>query len=272
MKELLSINKFIDIHRPIFFVLSIITYICLINAIFTININDWWKIFLVYYLIGCSEQIFHHRKFAHNSWKGPIWLDVIGLILSNQSLLGNSVTFASQHRLHHKFADTKLDPHSPLFFSKFRIMFLFPYYNSSIKYATDLINNKLHVFFSRLTLPILFSIWILIGLTMSFEWLFTIWLPGIALVILIKNYLNYRLHMGGKLNYKTFQINDNSFNNFIWGYLAFDGWHQNHHRNPNFWYLGNRWWEIDIPGVCIGILSILTFQFKNFKNIRLNLG
>jgi fatty-acid desaturase len=33
--------------------------------------------------------------------------------------------------------------------------------------------------------------------------------------------------------------------------------------------MGNRWWEIDIPGIIIGILSILTLNFDNFKKYRL---
>jgi stearoyl-CoA desaturase (delta-9 desaturase) len=112
--------------------------------------------------------------------------------------------------------------------------------------------------------------WILIiGIT-SVEWWLTIWMPGIALVVLIKNFLNTQLHGTTNLpgNYRNIDHNDESNNNWIWGYLAFDGWHQNHHADQSAWYMGNKWWEIDIPGIIIGILSILTLNFDNFKKYR----
>ena len=96
-------------------------------------------------------------------------------------------------------------------------------------------------------------------------------MPGVALVVLIKNYLNSKLHgtSSDLGNYRTSQLNDESNNNLFWGYLAFDGWHQNHHKTPHSWYMGNKWWEIDIPGIIIGILSIVTLNFDNFKKYRL---
>lgn len=267
MNQFKKIENFINFHKPIILVLSIFSYICLLYSLISLPWTEYWKIFCVYYLVGCSEQIFHHRKFAHKAWQGPKWLDVIGLWIANQSLLGNSIVFSAQHRLHHKFADTNLDPHSPLFVSWWRIQFMYPYHNSSLKYAYELLNDKIQIFFSRYGLFITISTWIAIASITSVSWLLTIWIPGISLVILIKNYLNSRLH-GSKHttgNYRIHNLNDESNNNLIWGYLAFDGWHQNHHKNSSSWYMGNRWWEIDIPGVVIFILSILTLNFQNLK-------
>lgn len=259
--------KQIERKRHIFFVISLTTYICLFYSIFKTDLTEWWKIFAVYFLIGCSEQIFNHRKFAHKSWDCPKWLDFLGLLLSNQSLIGNSIYFAAQHRPHHKFADTKFDPHSPLHISKFRIQFFFPYYNYSLKYASDLYNNKLIAFFSIYSLYILILSWIFLTYLFSLNWLLTIWFPGIALVILVKAYLNIIQHSEGFFNYKSYDLPDNSHNNIIWGYLAFDGWHQNHHKFPNSWYIGRKWWELDIPGLIILILSVFTLNFQNFKKL-----
>jgi fatty-acid desaturase len=92
-------------------------------------------------------------------------------------------------------------------------------------------------------------------------------MPGVALVVLIKNYLNSKLHGASKTlgNYRTQKLEDESNNNLFWGYFAFDGWHQNHHKMPNSWYLGRKWWEIDVPGIIIALLSVMSFSFQNFK-------
>lgn len=273
MTTIKKIEKFIDIHRPVILLLSFICYFCLIYSLIKLPLIDLWKIFAIYYFVGIFEQIFQHRRFAHKSWHAPKWLDIIGLLISNQSLLGNSIVFSAQHRLHHKFADTKLDPHSPIFKNKFSIQFLYPYYKGSLKYVYDLLNDPIHIFFSKFGLTILITIWALISFFISFDFLILFWLPGIALVILCKNYLNSILHSKKNRlwNYKNFNTNDESKNNLFWGIVAFDGWHQNHHKYPNKWYLGEKWWEIDIPGILIGFFSIITFQFQNFnkKNDRL---
>jgi fatty-acid desaturase len=266
-----QIHKKIEGNLKIAFVISIFSYLCLIYSLFVISFAEIWKVLAVYYIVGCSEQIFHHRKFAHKAWVGPRWLDVLGLWIANQSMLSTSIFFAAQHRLHHKFADTKFDPHSPIFFNKWRIQFLYPWHRYDLKYVVDLMKDKMHSRISEYHLHIMLTTWILIiGIT-SFNWWLTIWMPGIALVVLIKNFLNTQLH-GNRYslgNYRNVEYNDESNNNWIWGYLAFDGWHQNHHVNQTDWYMGRRWWEIDIPGIIIGILSILTLNFDNFKKYRL---
>ena len=270
MNQFKKIENFIKFHRPIVLGASIFSYICLVYAFVILPWTEYWKIFSVYYLVGCAEQLFHHRRFAHKSWHAPRWLDIIGLWIANQSLLGNSIVFSAQHRLHHKFADTELDPHSPLYLNRWKIQFLYPYHNFSLKYAYDLLNDKVQIFFSKYGLLITACTWFLIIMITSINWFLTIWMPGVALVVLIKNYLNSRLHgpHNNLGNYRTIPLNDESNNNLFWGYFAFDGWHQNHHKIPNSWYIGNKWWEIDIPGIIIGILSILTLNFDNFKKCR----
>jgi stearoyl-CoA desaturase (delta-9 desaturase) len=184
-------------------------------------------------------------------------------------MLSTSIFFAAQHRLHHKFSDTKFDPHSPKFFNRWRIQFLYPLHRYDLKYAVDLMRDKIHLNISKYHLHIMMATWILIIALTSLEWWLTIWMPGIALVVLIKNFLNTQLHGNNYSlgNYRNTEYTDESNNNWIWGYLSFDGWHQNHHVNQSAWYMGRKWWEIDIPGIIIGILSIITFNFNNFKKL-----
>lgn len=267
MNMLFAIKEKIEVDRKILFSISIFAYLCLLHSLIVLPITELWKIFLVYYIVGCFEQIFHHRKFAHKTWRGPKWLDVIGLWVANQSLLGTSIYFAAAHRMHHKFSDTEKDPHSPLFNNKLKIQFLYTWHDYNLKYSIDLIKDKLHSFFGKNYFKIMIGTWILIIAITSFYWWLTIWIPGTALIVLIKNYLNYTLHSKTDQGYTNYQTDDQSKNNLIWGYFSFDGWHNNHHSNLHSWYLGKRWWEIDVPGIIIGFFSLITFNFDNFKNL-----
>jgi len=269
MNESANFRQKIEIDRRILFTISIFSYCCLIYSLIILPITDLWKIFVVYYVVGCFEQMFHHRKFAHKLWKGPKWLDCIGMLVANQSLLGTSIYFSAAHRMHHKFSDTEKDPHSPLFKSKFKLQFFYPWHEYNFKYSIDLIKDKLHLFFGKNYFRIMVIIWLSIILITSFNWWITIWMPGIALVVLIKNHLNYTLHGKNNQGYTNYSTGDFSKNKLIWGYLSFDGWHNNHHSNLHSWYLGKKWWELDIPGIVIAFFSLITFNFDNFKKVDL---
>ena len=38
---------------------------------------------------------------------------------------------------------------------------------------------------------------------------------------------------------------------FVWG----EGWHNNHHANPNDWRFGQKWWQIDVAGYLIRMVK-----------------
>jgi stearoyl-CoA desaturase (delta-9 desaturase) len=55
----------------------------------------------------------YHRYFAHKEFKATQWQEIImlycGLLCGGRSVLG----WVGVHRMHHAYADTELDPHSP---------------------------------------------------------------------------------------------------------------------------------------------------------------
>ena len=56
--------------------------------------------------------------------------------------------------------------------------------------------------------------------------------------------VNSASHIWG---YRTYDIDDDSRNNWWVGLLAFgEGWHNNHHAFQRMARQGHRWWEIDI--------------------------
>jgi stearoyl-CoA desaturase (delta-9 desaturase) len=64
------------------------------------------------------------------------------------------------------------------------------------------------------------------------------------------NLVNVFGHLKGIIGYRNYATKDNSYNNFILGYLAWgQGWHNNHHYDPKNFNFGHgvssKWWEWD---------------------------
>ena len=56
----------------------------------------------------------YHKLFSHRAFKPKAWVPYLGTFIASLLFLPSPKTFASLHRLHHKYADTDLDPHTPL--------------------------------------------------------------------------------------------------------------------------------------------------------------
>jgi stearoyl-CoA desaturase (delta-9 desaturase) len=67
--------------------------------------------------------------------------------------------------------------------------------------------------------------------------------------------VNSVCHVFGK---REFATNDQSYNEWIVGLLAFgEGWHNNHHAFPRSAFHGLHWWQFDLSGYLIWTLERL---------------
>jgi stearoyl-CoA desaturase (delta-9 desaturase) len=85
--------------------------------------------------------------------------------------------------------------------------------------------------------------------------IFAHWIPA-AITGLMSNVVNYVGHkpnwIGG---FRTYKLNDQSTNNWLWAIPSWgESWHNNHHRHPKNFSLGEKWWEIDISGLIIRLI------------------
>ena len=108
----------------------------------------WYQFISV---IGLSIGL--HRYFAHNQFKfkylSSFWETLVlflSLLAGSRSPLG----WIGAHRIHHRYSDTKKDPHSPLHIGFFNVLFsTWKVKEIPITYVRDLYTNKRVMFFHK---------------------------------------------------------------------------------------------------------------------------
>lgn len=87
-------------------------------------VHQWYLIpigILSMYIFGAFSEIGIHRYFSHNSFKTTKFKEKVLRLFAFMAGQGPIISWATVHRIHHKYADTINDPHSPLFQPKWKI-------------------------------------------------------------------------------------------------------------------------------------------------------
>jgi stearoyl-CoA desaturase (delta-9 desaturase) len=206
----------------------------------------------------------YHRVFSHKTHTLPKWKENIILFLAVFAGQGSSIFWVAIHRAyHHAHADTEKDLHSPIhgIWHAFAGWFYNMTENNPIvnpKYAIDLLRKPNHVWFHNYQQRILWLIPLCVAL---FDWKLAF--TGFFLVTFIsffqENLINVIGHLKFFIGYRNFDTKDNSYNNFILGFLCWgQGWHNNHHNSPSSYDFGtsvsNKWWEFDMSRIFLPLL------------------
>lgn len=178
-----------------------------------------------------SGTVTYHRLLSHRSWLAPRWFELFGTFIGVFSFTGSSITRTIIHRQHHLFSDTESDPHSPLYKSKLQLYFPMFYFGHKLdsRLARDLMRDKFHVWIHKKYLLIILTTTLLFYYFFGPVWTMSLVLaPGVFswITIFLGNYL---CHIGVKKG----QTEDRSKNNFFIVLIGFgEGWHGNHHDDP----------------------------------------
>lgn len=210
----------------------------------------------------------YHRLLSHRSFQVPQWLEYIITTIGTLALQGGPMFWVGGHRLHHAHTeDTDKDPYSAtrgFWWSHMLWLFYrtpeFADYASYKKAAPDLQRVPYYCWLEQnfLLLQIPLGL-ILYGLG---GWSFVIYGIFLRSVVLwhCTWLINSATHLWG---YRNFSVNDNSRNLWWAALLTYgEGWHNNHHANPNVAKAGRRWWEIDVTWWAIQILAFLGLAKK----------
>ena len=86
-------------------------------------------------------------------------------------------------------------------------------------------------------------------------WQMVVWGFFISTVLLYHGTfcINSFTHLIGK---RRFPSTDHSRNHWLLALITLgEGWHNNHHANPNDWRFGLKWWQIDVAGYLIRMVK-----------------
>jgi len=230
-----------------------------------------------WYLSLFSQSFLQHRYASHRAFTmNKFWerfFYVFAYFTQGSSYMSARV-YGILHRMHHAFADTPKDPHSPKNFSNvFSMMW------HTMHVFSGIMNNKIDVeerFRKNLpdwpmmdkwgrSLPnrIMFSLFY-IGFYVLFAhhwWLFALVPVHIFMGPIHGSIINWFAHKYGKV---TFEVANTSKNLMPVDFLMLgEDYHNNHHNFPSSANFGYKWYEID-PIYCV----MLVFDFLHIIKIR----
>ena len=214
------------------------------------------------------QTFFLHRYAAHQSFKMSRFGEKVCFFLTWLTQGSNYLSaygYGVMHRMHHAYADTEKDPHSPkydksLFSMMWRTKNMYqdintkkiaieekftknvPQWGRFDKFASSRI--------SRLTWGALYTCFFFVFATSLWQWLL---LPVAFLMAPIHGVIiNWFAHIYGYVNFK---VSDTSKNLLPFDFLMMgEGYHNNHHAHsssPNFG--GVKWHEVDLT-YCIMVV------------------
>lgn len=217
--------------------LSIIPFYILASA-------NWIIMSIVFYVIYLSiTSLTIHRLLCHRAFiVSPIVRKLL-IIGASLSTTGSAIPLVSLHRAHHRFSDTKQDPHSPKYMSIWRVLFGTMFSEVKIRYAMDLVRDPfcklMHRYYFLTQIPVILF-WYFVG---GYVAVFACHVVPSGLTWIAISCVNYFNHTSG---YVTTVMRDTSKNNLITGYLTLgEGWHNNHHTSSASPYNKVNWWEFD---------------------------
>jgi fatty-acid desaturase len=105
-------------------------------------------IYLTVAMVGIT--LGYHRYFSHKSFKASHTTEIIMLYCGLLCGCRSPLTWAAVHRMHHAYADTDQDPHSPLLMPKWKVLFsLYQVKSIPKRFVKDLIKNPRVMFFHK---------------------------------------------------------------------------------------------------------------------------
>lgn len=233
--------------------LSIPMHVLLLVSFFIIDYSllNLFGILVLWTLIGgFGVAVGYHRYFAHKSFQTYEPIEKLLAYLGLLSCDGSLPFWVALHRgLHHRYADTDKDPHSPVRGK----WYAFISWQKEISQDTvglvaarDIMRNKFVMFLHNHQYKIFWGTFLILCL-ISWEFALGVFVPASLLSHHQDNLVNVLGHVKGLTSYRNHETDDHSVNEiftglFIWG----QGWHNNHHHNAALSdFGGQRWWEFD---------------------------
>lgn len=223
-----------------------------------------------FFATGLAITVGYHRLFAHASYKANGLVQFLLLFFGAATYEESALKWASQHRQHHQFTDTELDPHnSKRGFWYCHIGWIL-FYKHGVNHGNvkDLLQNKLVMHQHKY-----YNVWALVSgilLPLTIGAATGHLLGAFLMAVCLRMFLV--MNAAFLINSYAHMVGDNSYNpkesardHWLGAVLTNgEGYHSFHHRFPNDYRNGIRWYHWDPTKWVIFILSVfgMTWDLK----------
>ena len=231
--------------------------------LFSVDIEYWYYPVIGYIFVALCNGAIAHRYFAHSQYKvnnvGRVVLGVLATIGAYSPVS----YWIIQHKHHHRHSDKDKDIHNP-HHGLLHAFITWPFKESVIQsvfidnaskiLAFKCYQDRLVNILSRYFVIINVAFVIILG-CISWKVLCYAYFTGYVLGFLQLGIINVVCHTKMFGCYRNFNTADNTYNNYLLGFLTLGfGWHNNHHADASKVNLRVKWWEIDIEYMFIRLL------------------
>ena len=227
---------------------QLIAHLSIIYAIAYFNIYLFLATIVVYFLmISVGISAGYLRLISHRGYESPQWFKAVSLFIGTLGLNASALVWGAMHREHHAYSDTEEDPHSPSFTGILKTYFGIITYQPKLRFAKDLLRDKLVMFFHKNYFKINVAYDIVL---LAIDPQLVVWLHLLPAAILwhATAAINVFSHLPW-VGYRTYDTEDESRNSQVLSVLvAGEGYHNNHHKDPKNTNFAHRSNEFDITG------------------------
>lgn len=227
-------------------------------AVFTGAPVTAWVIFAVNYWV---RMFFitggYHRYFSHRSYRTGRVFQFVLAFGGSTALQKSPLWWAGHHRLHHRYADTPDDPHTP------RKGFWWSHVGWILSDETKAAPGTMKDFEKYPEIRFISRHDWIPPWTLGIASFLVGGLPGLLIGFFLSTVvlwhstflINSLAHVYGS---RRFETTDTSRNNPLLALLTLgEGWHNNHHKAAYVARQGLRWWEIDVTWYVLLVLEKL---------------
>lgn len=241
---------------------------------FGLTVTDVCLFAVMYVITALGVEAGLHRYFTHRSFDASEPVKVILGVAGSMAAQGPIVFWVANHRLHHAFADTDRDPHSPkpqgpglagrakgLWHGHMGWLFTVTKIDWS-KHTRDWLSDRRVMkinarYFSLVLAGIVIPGLVGWAITQSLHGFIggVLW-GGFARIFVLDHAVWAVNSLGHTVGNREFDVRDESRNIGALSPPTMGGsWHNNHHARPSFAQTRRHWWQFDPAGEFIRILD-----------------
>jgi len=254
----------------LFLIVYQILTITAVPLLFVFSPPGWWIIgTAIATFVICQLSITggYHRYYAHKAFKASKPLQWILLFFGTLSIQQGVIRWSHDHRLHHRYVDTKKDPYS-VKEGFWHAHFLWMMRKSppvNYEVVKDLMKDPILRFQNKHF--VLLAILVNVAYTLFFAWLFTDVWGAIVLIFLTRLFISH--HSAWFINslahyYGTqpYSKEHTAVNNWIISFLTMgEGYHNYHHTFASDYRNGVRWYQWDPTKMLIWISNKIGLSY-----------